>query len=114
MEAVRELLGRIAAGDERYLRALLSVPPRPQPAFSPAWPAMDRRTRALVQLSALLASGADTNTLRSAVEEAAATGCGDAAVVRVLLIAAAAAGRAQAAAGAPRLALALDLDLGQR
>ena len=113
MEAVRELLGRIAAGEEGCLTALLSARARSQPAFSPDWPAMDRRTRALVQLAALLVSGADTNTLRYAVEEASATGCADAAIVRVLLLAAAAAGRAQAVAGAPRLALALDLDLGR-
>ena len=111
MEAVRELLDRIASSEESCLRALLCAPACSHPAFSRAWPAMDRQTRALVQLSALLASGADTNALRSAVEQATATGCGDAAVVRVLLLAAAAAGRAQAAAGAPRLALALDLDL---
>lgn len=111
MEAVRELLSRIAAGEERCLTALLSAGARPETSFSPDWPAMDRRTRALVQLAALLVSGADTNTLRLAVEEASATGSGDAAIVRVLLLAAAAVGRAQAAAGAPRLALALDLDL---
>ena len=110
MDAVRELLGQIAAGDEPCLRALLSGAP-PKPNLASAWPAMDRRTRALVQLSALLASGADTNTLRAAVEQAMATGCGDGAIVRVLLLAAGAAGRAQAAAGAPKLALALDLDV---
>ncbi len=98
------LLRRLASNDERLLETVLAAR-----AGQPA--ALDRVTRALVQLSALLAVGAPTATLRWAVELAAANGVDDAAVVQVLVAAGAAAGAAQTATNATRLALALDLDL---
>ena len=73
--------------------------------------ALDRDTRALVQLSALLAVGAATVSLRWAVDVASAAGVDDAALVRVLLSGAGAVGAAQTVSNAPRLALALGLDV---
>jgi 4-carboxymuconolactone decarboxylase len=72
---------------------------------------LDRETRALVQLSALLAVGAATVSLRWAVDVASAAGVDDAALVRVLLAGAGAVGAAQTVSNAPRLALALGLDV---
>lgn len=104
MSATEELLRRLAASDEVCLQAVLSPESR-----GPA--ALDRETRALVQLSALLAVDAATATLRWAVELAATVGADEAALVQVLLSGAPAAGTAQAVMSAPRLALALGHDL---
>jgi 4-carboxymuconolactone decarboxylase len=98
------LLRRLAGGDERCLQAALSAVP-------PADAALDRATRALVQLAALLAADAGTASLRWAVDVAAWAGVDDASLVQVLLIAASATGTAQAATSAPRLALALGVDV---
>ena len=72
---------------------------------------LDRRTRALVQLSALVAGDASTASLRWAADNAAMAGADDAALVRVLVTAASASGTAQAVKSAPRLALAIDMDI---
>jgi alkylhydroperoxidase family enzyme len=99
-----ELLRRLAAGDERCLQSALSAVP-------PSDAALDRPTRALVQLAALLAVDAGTASLRWAVDVASAAGVDDASLVQVLLTAAAATGTAQAVTSAPRLALALGVDV---
>jgi hypothetical protein len=104
VNATENLLRRLAANDELYLRAVLS-PRRPSSA------ALDRVTKALVELSALVVADAATASLRWSVERALSTGLEDAAVIQVLLSAASAAGAAQTVASAPRLALALDLDI---
>ncbi len=98
-----ELLRHLAAGDEAALRSVLAPSSRGEET-------LERRTRTLVALGALLATGATTTTLRWAVDLAEATGAGIDAVVAVLLTAAPVAGSAQLAVGASRLALALDLD----
>ena len=72
---------------------------------------LDRKTRALVQHSALLADDAATASLRWAADVAAATGADDVTLVRVLTAAASATGAAQVVKSAPRLALALDVDV---
>jgi alkylhydroperoxidase/carboxymuconolactone decarboxylase family protein YurZ len=95
-----ELLRQIAAGDTASVGAAEGAPP-----------ALDRVTRAMVQLSALLVSGAPTDSLRWAAEGACASGAGDAAVIQVLLSAAPLVGAADTVAAAPRLALALDIDV---
>jgi hypothetical protein len=106
MTATEDLLRRLAASDESCLRTLLSLePPDPAP--------LGRRTRALVQLSALLAVGAATTSVRWAAELAATTGADEGTIVQVLLATAAAAGSVQTVKSAPRLALALDLDVGE-
>jgi 4-carboxymuconolactone decarboxylase len=104
MDGTEQLLRRLAVGDEGCLQRALSGRP-------PADPALDRATRALVQLAALLAVDAGTTSLRWAVDVASAAGVDDASLVQVLLIAASATGTAQAMASAPRLALALGVDV---
>jgi alkylhydroperoxidase/carboxymuconolactone decarboxylase family protein YurZ len=73
--------------------------------------ALDGRTRVLVRLVALLAVDACTESLRWAVDLAAAAGVDDDAVVATLIAAGPAAGSAQLAASAPRLALALGCEV---
>lgn len=107
MNASRELLRRLAAHDEPALRAMLRSDPHPGGA-------LDRLTRALVQLSALLAADAATPSLRLAAETAAMSGADDAALVHVLETTAATAGDAQASTSATRLAAALEMDLESR
>jgi alkylhydroperoxidase/carboxymuconolactone decarboxylase family protein YurZ len=72
--------------------------------------ALDRRTRVLVRLAALIAVGACTESLRWAVELASSTGADDDALAAVLVMTASAAGSAQLVESAPRLALALGFD----
>jgi alkylhydroperoxidase/carboxymuconolactone decarboxylase family protein YurZ len=104
VNATEQLLRRLAANDEGCLQGF---PPRGRRGPT----ALDRETRALVLLSALLAADAATATLRWAAELASTTGADDAALVQVLLTAASVAGSAQAVSSAPRLALALDMDV---
>jgi alkylhydroperoxidase/carboxymuconolactone decarboxylase family protein YurZ len=103
----RELLRRLAAGDEASLEAAFSS----QAGREGAGRNLDRTTRMLVELAALLATDAPTTSVRWAAERAAAAGADDDALVGVLLAAAATAGGAQMVTSAPRLALALDVDL---
>jgi alkylhydroperoxidase family enzyme len=102
--AEEELLRGLAANDEGCLQEVLS-------ARRSASTGLDRMTRALVQLSALLAIDAATSSLRWAVDVASAAGVDDAAVVAVLLSSASATGVAQTVSSAPRLALALGVDV---
>jgi len=104
VDATVEFLRRLAAGDERCVRAVLSGGhghPR----------TLDRVTRALVRLAALIAADASTTSLRWAAEKAATAGADDAVLVQVLVSAATAAGAAQTVTSAPRLALAIDVDM---
>lgn len=72
---------------------------------------LDRRTRLLVWLAALLSVGASTETLHWAVERVWASGADDAAVIAAFEATAPIAGSAQLVANAPRLALALGFDV---
>jgi 4-carboxymuconolactone decarboxylase len=102
------LLRRLAAGDESSLAAVMV----PQSGVEGApEQALDRRTRALVQLAALLAIGASTATLQRAVEDASTNGAAVGTLAGVLLASAHAAGTARTVEGAPRLALALGFDV---
>jgi hypothetical protein len=74
---------------------------------------LDRRTRMLVRLGALLAVDAATSSLRWAVELASTSGAGDDAMAAVLVSAGGTAGSAQLVASASRLAQALDLEPGR-
>jgi alkylhydroperoxidase/carboxymuconolactone decarboxylase family protein YurZ len=106
----RDLLRRLAAGDERSLRGVLAPTPERRPA-DPAFPAaLDRRTRELVRLAALMAVEASSTSLRWAVELASTSGVEDGAMVGALAATAAATGTTQAVSNAPRLALALGFD----
>lgn len=107
MSEPRTLLRQLAASDERSLRTVLV--PTPELAGGDA-SALDRRTRWLVRLAALLAVGACTESIRWAVDLASASGVGDDAVMAAFVAAGSAAGSAQLTASAPRLALALGFD----
>ena len=104
MHEARELLRRLAASGETGTEELLrsEAGRRCQ---------LERRTRALVQLSALVADDAPTASLRWAADAAAGAGADDATLVRVLATAASASGAAQTVKSAPRLALAMDVDI---
>jgi alkylhydroperoxidase/carboxymuconolactone decarboxylase family protein YurZ len=105
----RDLLVRLAAGDERLLSAILRGKLAPEHAEEVAAGSdLDRRTRMLVRLGALLALDAPTDSLRWAVELAAAAGAGEDAVAAVLLATGTAAGSAQLVSSAARLVVALD------
>ena len=104
----REVLRRLAASDEAFLDAAFG---RASRGAEVAGINLDRSTRVLVELAALLAADAPTISVRWAAERAAAAGADDAVLVGVLLAAGAAAGEAQMVTSAPRLALALDLDV---
>lgn len=104
MKTGEELLRGLAANDESCLSDVLS-------GRSSDSSCLDRVTRALVRLSALLALDAGTSSLRWAVDVASAAGVDDAALVAVLLSSASAAGAAQTVSSAPRLALALGVDV---
>lgn len=86
----------------------------PTPEFERGYaltmPALDRRTRVLVRLAALIAVGACTESLRWAVELASTSGADDDALAAVLIATGSAAGSARLVESAPRLALALGFD----
>jgi alkylhydroperoxidase/carboxymuconolactone decarboxylase family protein YurZ len=86
----------------------------PTPEFERGYaltkPALDRRTRVLVRLAALIAVGASTESLRWAVELASTSGADDDALAAVLIATGSAAGSARLVETAPRLALALGFD----
>ena len=107
----RDLLRRFTAQHECSLRTAMVPTPGFGPGEAMITPALDRRTRVLVRLAALIAVGASTESLRWAVELACATGADDEALAAVLAVTGAAAGSAQLVAVAPRLALALGSEL---
>ena len=110
MSEARDLLRRLAAGDERVLRSAMAPTPEFERDYMLGAPALDRRTRVLVRLAALIAVGACTESLRWAVELASASGADDDALAAVLVATGFAAGSAQLVATAPKLALALGFD----
>jgi 4-carboxymuconolactone decarboxylase len=105
-----DLLRRLARHDERSLRTVLAPTPHLAGDGGRCGSSLDRRTRLLVRLAALLVLDAPTNTLRWAVDLASTTGADDDDVAAVLLAAGSAAGSAQLVASAPRLALALGFE----
>jgi alkylhydroperoxidase/carboxymuconolactone decarboxylase family protein YurZ len=107
----QRVLELLAAGDERALGTVMSPTPG-APTGELTVDALDRRTRALIRLAALLVLGAPTASVLWAVELASATGADVETLTGVLLAAAPAAGTAQLSESAPRLALALGFDLG--
>lgn len=106
-----QLLRRLAAGDERLLQRVMAPTPEfgmPDPL---AGEPLDRRTRTLVRLAALLALGAPTNSVQWAAELAFTNGADVDTITGVLLASAPAAGGVSVVKSAPRLALALGFDL---
>lgn len=110
MSEARDLLRRLAAHDEPSLRSAMAPTPEFERGYALTAPALDRRTRVLVRLAALIAVGACTESLRWAVELASTTGADDDALAAVLVATGSAAGAAQLVESAPRLALALGFD----
>lgn len=110
MSEARDLLRRLAAHDERSLQRAMAPTPEFEPDYQLTDPALDRRTRVLVRLAALIVVGACTESLRWAVELASTTGADDDALAAVLVATGSAAGSAQLVETAPRLALALGFD----
>lgn len=107
----RDLLLRLAAGDERALRAILRPTIDPAGAEdTPAGEFLDRRTRLLVRLGALLALDAPTDCVRWAVDLASTAGAGEDALAATLLATGSPAGAAQLVSSAARLAAALDYE----
>lgn len=111
MNARRELLARLAAGDERSVREVLAPGPSPGTEGAARSLALDRRIGALVRLSALLALDASTTSLQWAAEAALTSGVDEDAIVGVLLATAPILGSAWLVATAPRLTLALGLEI---
>ena len=109
-EAAR-VLRRLAAGDERLLETVMLPTPEFGLPRGPVDNSLDRRTRLLIRLAALLAAGAPTAAVQWAVELAAAGGAGVETMTGVLLASAPAVGTAGVVESAPRLALALGFDL---
>jgi alkylhydroperoxidase/carboxymuconolactone decarboxylase family protein YurZ len=108
-QEARDLLRRLAGHDERTVRAVLA--PTPEFGDVAPGPRLDRSTRVLVRLAALLAIGASAESLCWAVELAAASGADDETVAAVLVAGGSAAGSAQLVASAAALAVALGLEL---
>jgi alkylhydroperoxidase/carboxymuconolactone decarboxylase family protein YurZ len=103
-DEARQLLRRLAAGDELCLEMVLW----PGATSSPAL--LDTRTRLLVRLAALLALDASTESLSWAVDLASAAGADDEALAAVLIVSGHTAGSAQLAKSASRLASALGME----
>ncbi len=109
--AAEKLLHRLADCDEALLRSVLASTPALAGGTDGQAPALNARTRMLVNVAALLAMGASTTSLRWAVELAACVGADDEQIVGVLAAVGSAVGSASVASGAPRLALAIDYDI---
>jgi alkylhydroperoxidase/carboxymuconolactone decarboxylase family protein YurZ len=106
----RALLRRLAANDEGSVRTVLA-PSQVRDRSAPrSVLALDRKTRWLVHLAALLVVDASTESLRWAADLACTSGADDGAIAAVLIAAGSAAGSAQVVAAAPRLAEALGLE----
>lgn len=110
VDDARQLLRRLAAGDESSLQMALWPGVASDSPLPAACPLLDTRTRQLVQLAALLALDASTESLRWAVDRASAAGADDDALAAVLIVAGFTAGSAQLATSASRLALALGIE----
>lgn len=98
---MERLLRRLAVNDERSVEMVLA---RSQ---ADADAALVPKVDLLVRLGALLALGAATTSLRTAVESAKAAGATDAEIVGVLVAVAPAVGLARVVSTAPRLATAI-------
>jgi alkylhydroperoxidase/carboxymuconolactone decarboxylase family protein YurZ len=104
-----QVLRGLIRGDERLLQRMMSAPAGGG-AGALLEGSLDRRTRMLVRLAALIALGASVDSLHWAVEQASTSGACTDSVVGVLLAAAPAIGGAAVVESAGRMALALGLD----
>lgn len=106
MDEVERLLRRLALNDEESVQDVLV---RRRDANPPA--ALDQKVDTLVRLGALLALGASTTSLRSAVDRALRAGACESEIVEVLIAVGPAVGLARVVVAAPRLAVALGYDI---
>lgn len=106
----RSLLRRLAANDEGSVRTVLAPSPMTGGPAPRSVLSLDRRTRLLVHLAALLVVDASTESLRWAADLASSCGADDGTIAAVLIAAGSVAGVAEVVATAPRLALALSLE----
>ena len=112
MDEARQLLRRLATGDEMCLEMAL-WPGLATDSRAPAGTRLlDTRTRWLVLLAALLALDACTESLRWAVDRASAAGADDDALAAVLIVSGQTAGSAHLAGSASKLAAALGIEAG--
>jgi alkylhydroperoxidase/carboxymuconolactone decarboxylase family protein YurZ len=103
---LERLLRRLALNDEESVGMVLT---RSSDASVPA--ALRPKVDLLVRLSALLALGASTSSLRTTVDQAFEAGATETEIVGVLVAAAPAMGLARVVATAPRLATAIGYDI---
>jgi len=106
MDKAEELLRRLALNDERAIASVLGSDPS-----AARVPPLDRKTRALVRLGALLAVGAGTTSLRWMTEVAYDAGATEEEIVGVLVAVAPEVGCAGVVRQAPGLALAIGYDV---
>jgi alkylhydroperoxidase/carboxymuconolactone decarboxylase family protein YurZ len=105
VDDLERLLRRLALNDEASVEMVLAG--EAGSAGAPLRPKMDL----LVRLGALLALGAATTSLRSAVRHAMAAGATESEIVGVLVAVAPAMGLARVVSSAPKLAEAIGYDL---
>jgi 4-carboxymuconolactone decarboxylase len=101
-----DLLRRLALNDQNAVRVVLQDVPG-----ASGQAGLDFKTHSLVQLGALLALGAATDSCRLAVDSARAAGAEDEELVGALVAVGPAIGFARLVAVAPRLALAIGYDI---
>jgi hypothetical protein len=105
-EGAEALLLRLAAADERSLHAMVTAVAGRQDQ-SGATAGLDRRSRGLVRLAAVLAVGASRESVCWAADEATTSGADDDDLAAVLLVIGPCARAAGLAVAGPRLAAAL-------
>jgi 4-carboxymuconolactone decarboxylase len=105
-DPLEAVLRRLALSDDGVVASVLADARGVGP-----FPALDRKTYALVRLGSLIALGASTTSYRLTVERAHEAGATDEEILGVLSAVGPAAGLARAVAAAPGLALALGYDV---
>lgn len=100
---MERLLRRVALNDEKSVELVLTGYGEPE--------VLQPKVDLLVRLGALLALGAATTSIRSAVESARAAGATETEIVGVLVTVAPAVGLARVVSTAPKLAAALGYDV---
>jgi 4-carboxymuconolactone decarboxylase len=106
VDETERLLRRLALNDEESVGMVLASGPETAGAT-----ALRPKVDVLVQLGALLALGASTNSLRATVGRAVEAGATEAEIVGVLIAVAPTVGLARVVSTAPRLAVAIGYDL---
>jgi 4-carboxymuconolactone decarboxylase len=106
VDEVERLLRLLALNDEESVGKVLAGGPDPIDGM-----ALRPKVDLLVRLGALLALGAATSSLQTAVERAIEAGASEAEIVGVLVAVAPAVGLARVVSTAPRLAAAIGYDL---